>query len=253
MRSKFLMGVVLSLPLLIASCGKELLFPILIANNPEWLKGKHAPGRGSHSSWNDWPGENHPLATLLSPQEADKKRYDGSFQIVFVRSNPESRWTIEFSDGTVSTFTLWLGLDYSSASFITIPQPDPGVFEYTAQIFNYAYGGKPVGVTDPDMGTPEPRIGASVHFKLHEETEEYSRYQFKLIRDDGSILLDTEMTALRTPWYSGNEKPDWLPDTGYLIEMGDYNQTPSSPYSIYTSSSPEYVYYISGEITKTNP
>ncbi len=133
MRSKFLMGVMLSLPLLIASCG-ELLFPIHIANTPEWLKGKHAPGRGPHSSWNDWPGENHPLATLLSPQEADKKRYDGSFQIVFVRSNPQSRWTIEFSDGTVSTFTLWLGLDYGT-SYITIPQPDPGVFEYTAQIY----------------------------------------------------------------------------------------------------------------------
>ncbi len=110
-----------------------------------------------------------------------------------------------------------------------------------------------MGVTDPDMGTPEPRVGASVYFKLHEETEEYSRYQFKLIRDDGSILLDTEMTALRTPWYSSNEKPDWLPELHYLIEMGDYNQTPSSPYSIYTSSSPQYVYYISGEITKTNP
>ncbi len=220
-----------------------------IVNYPEWVHG----GKNA-ATWTAWRSKDgvHPISALLSPEEREKKKeFDGCFRIEEVSDRYSETIRIQFSDGSGCLLMYWLGTSDYYNTDIVIPQPDPDVFEFDARIHNYYYG--PLGGGPlPGDGTPpadEPVIMVNVRYELLEEKEESYRFRFILTLDSGHVLIDTEKTILRTVWFRGNDKPDWLPH----VASEDPNSSNDYQYRVHYIGPLNYMTYISGPLSTTYP
>ncbi len=255
--------VLLPLALIIfASCFQIYWAPGEVGNVPEWLDFPRSTlddARELVSSWAPWPGETHPLADMLSGENADKRQYAGYYQLSF--SNPPVRHNLDirFSDYSHSSFTIWLGPVFGG-DYVNIPQADPDVFEFDGRLRSAEAGFGPHILThDYDQLSKTDFPEALVKFR-YERIEEYDGhrwdpdefYCFRIkvtLLDDGRVLFDEIITSEQPPWIvRQNPRPSWLPAGKYLASKDDPSNWNFEIYSEYLGG--DYVWRIHSKDSK---